>query len=50
MYHQTVVKFALASAIIWPQLAVGGFTPTPRNDSAGLEQDVLSGSAGWRRR
>ena len=23
-----------ASEIIWPQLGVGGWTPTPRNDSA----------------
>ena len=34
MYHHAVSKIAEASAIIWPQLAVGGWTPTPRNDSA----------------
>ena len=34
MYHQAVLKIPVASAIIWPQLAVGGWTPTPRNDSA----------------
>ena len=34
MYHQAVLKIGVAAAIIWPQLAVGGRTPTPRNDSA----------------
>ena len=34
MYHQAVSKIAVASAIIAPQLAVGGWTPTPRNESA----------------
>ena len=34
MYHQAVLKIGVAAAIIWPQLAVGGRMPTPRNDSA----------------
>src|SRR4051794_16944603 len=34
MYHQAVSKISMASAIIAPQLAVGGWTPTPRNESA----------------
>ena len=33
MYHHAVLKIGVAAAIIWPQLAVGGLTPTPRNDS-----------------
>ena len=34
MYHQAVSKISVASEIIAPQLAVGGWTPTPRNESA----------------
>ena len=34
MYHHAVLKIGVAAAIIWPQLAVGGRTPTPRNESA----------------
>ena len=34
MYHHAVSKISVASAIIAPQLALGGWTPTPRNDSA----------------
>src|ERR1700759_1720044 len=34
MYHQAVLKIGVASAIIWPQLAVGGLMPTPRYESA----------------
>ena len=34
MYHQAVSKIDVASASIWPQLAFGGWIPTPRNDSA----------------
>src|SRR3954471_19473793 len=34
MYHQAVSKMSLASEIIWPQLAFGGWMPTPRKDSA----------------
>ena len=33
MYHQAVLNVGDAAAIIWPQLAVGGRTPTPRNES-----------------
>src|SRR5215218_499114 len=32
MYHHCVSKLSEASAIIQPQLAVGGETPTPRNE------------------
>ena len=34
MYHHAVLKIGDASAIICPQLAVGGWTPTPRKESA----------------
>ena len=34
MYHHAVSKICVASASIAPQLAVGGWTPTPRNESA----------------
>src|SRR6185312_1127796 len=34
MYHHAVLKIGVAEAIIWPQLAVGGRMPTPRNESA----------------
>jgi hypothetical protein len=34
MYHQAVLKIGVAEAIIWPQLAVGGRTPTPRKERA----------------
>ena len=34
MYHQAVSKIEVASASIWPQLAFGGWIPTPRNESA----------------
>src|SRR5262249_18460982 len=34
MYHQAVSKTPLADAIICPQLAVGGWIPTPRNERA----------------
>ena len=33
MYHHAVLNVGVAAAIIWPQLAVGGRTPTPRNES-----------------
>jgi hypothetical protein len=41
MYHQAVSKMGAASAIIWPQLAVGGWTPTPRNDSAASKRMLV---------
>src|SRR5207244_1918411 len=34
MYHQALSKMEVASAIIAPQLAFGGCTPTPRKDRA----------------
>src|SRR6185312_12475266 len=34
MYHQAVSNWLEASWIIFPQLGVGGCTPTPRNDRA----------------
>ena len=34
MYHQASAKIGVASEIICPQLGVGGWTPTPRNESA----------------
>ena len=34
MNHHAMSKMSVASSIIAPQLAVGGCTPTPRNESA----------------
>ena len=34
MYHQAVSNTSVASAIILPQLGSGGWTPTPRKESA----------------
>src|SRR6478736_2155393 len=41
MYHQAESKIGTADAIIWPQLAVGGCTPTPRNDSAASKSTLV---------
>src|SRR5437763_360323 len=41
MYHQAESKIGVASAIIWPQLAVGGWTPTPRNESAASKSTLV---------
>src|SRR5205085_8626376 len=40
MYHHCVSKLSDASAIIQPQLAVGGDTPTPRNERAASSRIV----------
>ena len=34
MNHHAMSKMLVASAIIAPHVAVGGWTPTPRKDSA----------------
>ena len=41
MYHQAVSKIPTASAIICPQLAVGGCTPTPRKESAASKRMLV---------
>ncbi len=41
MYHHALSKIDVASLIIAPQLAVGGCTPTPRNESAASNRIVV---------